>query len=684
MIDHLNILVTGGAGFIGSNIVETLLRSGVKRIRVLDNLVTGKIKNIQFLMDSYDNLEFMYGDVANLETCRRAVKGIDAICHQAALGSVPRSVGDPLPFHVSNVSGFLNVLMAAKEAGIARVVYASSSSVYGDNQTLPKLESRTGAVLSPYAATKHIDETYAGVFTKCYDMECIGLRYFNIFGARQDPNGAYAAVIPKFVTLLRDGQRPTINGDGSFSRDFTHVSNAVRANILGLTTTNSCCFGEAFNIGAGERTSLLELVDVIQRELGSNLTPVFGPGRVGDIPHSHADIGKAQRLLGYEPETSFRAGMSRAIRYYCSNKNHVVALRDVDYDKLVGRPPIHLDLTDFRQAVSRGSVLVTGGCGSIGSEIVRQLTRLGVHDVIVYDNSECGMFDLQNELRAKYDVGVSTHPIQLVVGDVRDRQRLNELFERNDVRLVFHAAAYKHVPLMESNPAEAIKTNVVGSKNVSDLAALHGVDRFVLVSTDKAVNPTNVMGASKRLAELYTSELNGRCQTRFIITRFGNVLGSSGSVIPTFLKKLNNRESLLLTHKDITRYFMTIPEAAQLVIQASHIGVGGDVLLFDMGEPIKIHDLAKRMIELYGEPTTKIVISGLRPGEKVHEELVGPDENAVVTANKKIMRLEQTARTDKSGFSSTFEKIASLGFSNRAELDELLKRVIPGYNPGAG
>ena len=310
---NLRILVTGGAGFIGSNIVETLLKQGVKHVRILDNLVTGKMENIQFLLDKYDNVEFMYGSISDLETCRNAVKNIDVVTNQAALGSVPRSVEDPLSSHIANVNGFLHLLIAAKEQGIKRIVYASSSSVYGDNPTLPKVEENTGNVLSPYAATKAIDEIYAGVFTKCYGMECIGSRYFNIFGPRQDPNGAYAAVIPKFISLMRSGIQPTINGDGTFSRDFTYVENAVQANILGLTTENEKCFGEAFNIGAGGQTSLLELIDVLKKSLCVEIDPIFGPERPGDIPHSNADISKAQNMLGYDPKISFEMGMKKYV-----------------------------------------------------------------------------------------------------------------------------------------------------------------------------------------------------------------------------------------------------------------------------------------------------------------------------------------------------------------------------------
>lgn len=312
-MENKNILITGGAGFIGSNIAETLIKTNVKSIRILDNLVTGKMENIQFLLDAHNNIEYINGDIADLETCRNAVKGIDVICHQAAIGSVPRSVKDPLTSHISNVNGFLNMLIAAKEEGIKRFVYASSSSVYGDNPILPKQENNTGNVLSPYAATKAIDEIYAGVFTKCYGMECIGLRYFNIFGPRQDPDGAYAAVIPKFIKLMRSGEQPKINGDGSFSRDFTYVDNAVQANILAFTTNNTACCGEAFNIGAGGQTTILEMVNVINAGIGRVTQPIFGEQRAGDIPHSNADISKAKNMLGYHPKISFEEGMGKLL-----------------------------------------------------------------------------------------------------------------------------------------------------------------------------------------------------------------------------------------------------------------------------------------------------------------------------------------------------------------------------------
>lgn len=341
-IKHMNILLTGGCGFIGSNIAEHLLTNGVKHVRILDNLSTGKKENIQPFINKYGHrIEFMYGDITNLETCRKAMKNMNVVCHQGALGSVPRSIEDPLNSHMSNINGFLNILLSAKEEGIKRIVYASSSSVYGDHPVLPKVEENMGNVLSPYACTKAVNELYANVFCRCYDLECIGLRYFNIFGPRQDPNGAYAAVIPKFIMLMMNGKCPTINGDGSFSRDFTYVENAIQANMLAMTTDNINCFGTAFNIGAGGQTNLNELVEAINKSLHCKLNvdntnnndttdknnnkiyadiyPIYGENRQGDIPHSNANIEKAQTMMGYNPLIDFNTGIDKLIEHEVQN-----------------------------------------------------------------------------------------------------------------------------------------------------------------------------------------------------------------------------------------------------------------------------------------------------------------------------------------------------------------------------
>ena len=313
----MKLLITGGCGFIGSNITEYFLENELfESITIIDNLSSGFIGNIQNLLEKYSNLEFIEADIQNIDVCRNITKNIDAICHQAATGSVPRSINDPFFYHKNNVDGFFNLLIAAKENGCRRFVYASSSSVYGDSESLPKIEQNTGDVLSPYAATKKINEIYANVFHKCYEMEIIGLRYFNVFGEKQNPNGEYAAVIPKFIDSVKNGESPMIFGDGSFSRDFTYVRNVVHANYLALTTTNSECFGEIFNIGAGGRITINEIFFKICGIMGANITPNYQPNRKGDIPHSNASIEKARNMLGYVPEIEFEEGLRRTIAWF--------------------------------------------------------------------------------------------------------------------------------------------------------------------------------------------------------------------------------------------------------------------------------------------------------------------------------------------------------------------------------
>lgn len=311
-----SFLVTGGAGFIGSHIATYLLENGAKSVRILDNLSTGYIHNIQPLIDKYPNCSFIEGDISNLDICMTACAGVDVICHQAALGSVPRSVNDPLTSHISNVNGFLNMLLAAKNNNIRRFVYASSSAVYGDNTTLPKAEKYIGKPLSPYAVTKYVNELYSSVFTNLYDMECIGLRYFNIFGPRQDPNGQYAAVIPKFISTLISNGQPIINGDGTFSRDFTYIDNAVHANVLALTTTNSGAFGKVYNVAVGEQISINEMFGVIRTYLGSYVQPVYGPERPGYIPRSLADITEIVTDLNYSPRVKFSDGLILTLEHF--------------------------------------------------------------------------------------------------------------------------------------------------------------------------------------------------------------------------------------------------------------------------------------------------------------------------------------------------------------------------------
>ncbi len=315
----MKILVTGGAGFIGSHIVENLLRrEDIEEVRVLDNFSTGHKKNIEPFF-SNQKFRLIEGDIRNQEDCEKAIEGVSAVCHQAALGSVPRSIKEPITSHNVNVNGFLNVLEAARKFGVTKIAYASSSSVYGDLADSPKIEHRTGKLLSPYAATKMTNELYAEVFAKTYGIQLVGFRYFNVFGPRQDPNGAYAAVIPLFVTAALDRRSPTINGDGSITRDFTYVSNVVKANLNALLDYYKPGIHEVFNIACGQTTSLYDLWKIISEECGLNLEPSFGPLRKGDILQSLADISKASESLNYNNLVYLREGMRETISWY--NKN---------------------------------------------------------------------------------------------------------------------------------------------------------------------------------------------------------------------------------------------------------------------------------------------------------------------------------------------------------------------------
>ena len=319
-------LITGVAGFIGSNLAEALLKLNQKVIG-LDNFSTGHKHNLDQIKESirdeqWENFNFQEGDITNFETCQNITKDVDIVLHQAALGSVPRSIDNPILTNHNNVTGFLNMLTASKDNGVQRFVYASSSSVYGDSQELPKVEEHTGNLLSPYAVTKYVNELYMGVFQKCYGMESIGLRYFNVFGKRQDPNGAYAAVMPKWISQILNGEDVFINGDGETSRDFTYIDNVVQANILAATTTNKKAFGEAFNTAIGGRETLNNLYQAIVKEIKENLpeleikAPIYRDFRAGDIRHSNANIDKMKELLGYEPTHTLESGLKESIEWY--------------------------------------------------------------------------------------------------------------------------------------------------------------------------------------------------------------------------------------------------------------------------------------------------------------------------------------------------------------------------------
>ena len=318
-ISKKKFLITGGAGFIGSNLVEYLMKYNAGYVRVLDNLSTGHKSNIDAYINS-DNFDFMEGDIRNLEDCKNALEGIDYVFHEAALGSVPRSIEDPITSNAVNVSGFLNILVAIKEQkSIKRLVFAASSSTYGDHPALPKVEETIGSLLSPYAVTKYVNELYADVFAKTYGIETIGLRYFNVFGQRQDPNGAYAAVIPLFVKAILNEETIYINGDGEQSRDFTYIENVVQANIKAMFVNNQESINQVYNVAFGERTTINGMVEILEKIEGKKTNKVYRDSRAGDVKHSLADINKAKLLIDYEPLYSFNDGLIETYNFYKNN-----------------------------------------------------------------------------------------------------------------------------------------------------------------------------------------------------------------------------------------------------------------------------------------------------------------------------------------------------------------------------
>ena len=319
------VLVTGGAGFIGSNLCDVLLQRGASVI-CLDNFSTGHLENLLPLIEQYpESFKLIVGDIRNMEDCRKAVDGVDYVLHEAALGSVPRSIQDPIMTNNVNIGGFLNMIVAARDAKVKRFIFAASSSTYGDSAVLPKVEDVIGRPLSPYAITKYVDELYADVFARTYGIEYIGLRYFNVFGRRQDPNGAYAAVIPLFVKKFLNHEAPNINGDGESSRDFTYVDNVIQMNIRAMETNNPEAVNQIYNTAYGERTTLNQMVCYLREFLAeydpeiAEIEPTHGANRVGDIPHSLASIDKARRLLGYDPQYSMREGLKEAVKWYREN-----------------------------------------------------------------------------------------------------------------------------------------------------------------------------------------------------------------------------------------------------------------------------------------------------------------------------------------------------------------------------
>lgn len=414
-----------------------------------------------------------------------------------------------------------------------------------------------------------------------------------------------------------------------------------------------------------------------------DISTVVEEQRIDEIIIAISELNEVElkKILDECKKTTAQVKIMPGVSEVIDGKFSVKKIRDVDVEDLLGREPIKLDFSGISSYIENKVIMVTGGGGSIGSELCRQIARFNPKELIIFDIYENNAYDLQNELLRKYE----NLNLKTLIGSVRDRKRLNSIFKEYRPQVVFHAAAHKHVPLMEDSPGEAIKNNVLGTLNTAELASEYGVERFVLISTDKAVNPTNVMGATKRMCEMVIQSIDKESNTEFVAVRFGNVLGSNGSVVPLFKKQIAEGGPVTLTHKDITRYFMTIPEASQLVLQAGAYAKGGEIFVLDMGQPVKIYDLAENLIRLSGyipNEEIEIKVTGLRPGEKLYEELLMNEEGLSETPHKKIFigrpgefNLEKVKNNI-----NTLLDVVKLG--NKEKLREKLQEVVPTYkNP---
>ncbi|WP_339654695.1 nucleoside-diphosphate sugar epimerase/dehydratase [uncultured Maribacter sp.] len=441
---------------------------------------------------------------------------------------------------------------------------------------------------------------------------------------------------------------------------------------------------------ANSRYKVLGYIDRDVKKIGKNINgvPVFGrksltesfilKNNISEIIFSiqNIDSKKLRKTVEGLVDYPIVVKIVPPIEDWINGELKVSQIKQVQIEDLLDRAPIKIKNSKIALELMNKTIIVTGGAGSIGSEIVRQICNYSYKSLIIIDSAESALYDLQQELKQN-----GFHNFIPIVADIRDKNRMNALFGEHRPNIVFHAAAYKHVPLMEYNSYEAIKINIGGTKNVADLSVLHGIEKFVFVSTDKAVNPTNVMGATKRIAEMYISCMQKENKTKFITTRFGNVLGSNGSVIPLFRKQIEKGGPLTLTHKDITRYFMTIPEASQLVLEAGAMGEGGEIFIFDMGESVKIFDLAKNMIKLSGlryPEDIDIKITGLRPGEKLYEELLANGENTLPTYHQKI-KISKVRDVEYSKVRSKIDELCITNMFFSGNTVKLMKEIVPEY-----
>jgi len=471
------------------------------------------------------------------------------------------------------------------------------------------------------------------------------------------------------------------------TQDFSSISNVL---IFGAGNSGMLTY-DAINNDTKNGLEVVGFIDDDERKIGKkiNLLRVYNidsidedfikKNNVGDVIISIQNIDPTRllQITGNLFSLGLKVKIVPPVQSWIDGDLSVGQIKEVKIEDLLGRDPINIKNPDLEDQYDNKVILITGAAGSIGSEICRKISLYNYKKLILVDNAESALYDIQQEFRQQ-----ELENIDAIVADVRNKTRIDQIFNQYKPKIIFHAAAYKHVPLMENNPYEAVAVNIGGTKNVADIAVKHSVDKFVLISTDKAVNPTNVMGATKRIAELYVTCLKGKGHTKFITTRFGNVLGSNGSVIPLFKKQIEKGGPLTVTHKEITRYFMTIPEACQLVLEAAAMGNGGEIFVFDMGEPIKIFNLATNMIILSGlryPEDIDIKITGLRPGEKIYEELLADGENTKKTYHEKIM-IAKSRHVDISNVEKQIIKLSNINsLTQPLEIVSSIKQLIPEY-----
>ncbi|WP_317167431.1 polysaccharide biosynthesis protein [Winogradskyella vidalii] len=471
------------------------------------------------------------------------------------------------------------------------------------------------------------------------------------------------------------------------TQDFQSISNVL---IFGAGNSGMLTY-DAIQNDTKNGVAVVGFIDDDERKIGKkiNLLKVYSIDSIDEdfinknnveeviISIQNIDPSRLLQITGNLFSLGLKVKIVPPVQSWIDGDLSVGQIKEVKIEDLLGRDPISIKNPDLEEQYDNKVILITGAAGSIGSEICRKVSLYNYKQLILVDNAESALYDIQQEFRQQ-----GLENIDAIVADVRNRTRIDQIFNQYKPKIVFHAAAYKHVPLMENNPFEAVSVNIGGTKNVADIAVKHSVDKFVLISTDKAVNPTNVMGATKRIAELYATCLKGKGHTKFITTRFGNVLGSNGSVIPLFKKQIEKGGPLTVTHKDITRYFMTIPEACQLVLEAAAMGNGGEIFVFDMGEPIKIFNLATNMIILSGlryPEDIDIKITGLRPGEKIYEELLADGENTKKTYHDKIM-IAKSRHVDIVSVEKQINKLTSVNsMTQPLEIVSSIKLLIPEY-----